>query len=206
MVEELPHRSPEEGKARILRAALQRYLRGQRIELVRLAAEQGVSRATAYRWWGSNDRLLAEVCTRRVTENFFRLLRDNVHRAGREKVLCVVDGFLRHAVESRRLAALLKHDQRRTLKVIATSVYGVQQTVVALFGDLLAAEQVAGNIALVVPARTLALGIVRLIEASLYADLVTGEKRDVEAAVQLIGLLIPSQPADDEPLVSQPER
>jgi hypothetical protein len=40
--------------------ARERYLRGQRIELTALAAEHGVSRATAYRWFGDNDRLLAE--------------------------------------------------------------------------------------------------------------------------------------------------
>lgn len=185
------HESLEEGQARILQAARERYLRGQRIELTTLAAELGIGRATAYRWLGDNERLLAMVLTERIGHNFARLLCRNREKIGREKVLGVAEGYLRHAATSTRLEALLQRDQRRALHVLATSAHGVPQLVIGLFEELLITEQRAGHLELPVPAHTLAYGIVCLIEAYLYADVFAGEKRDIDTAAQLIGLLVP---------------
>lgn len=185
------HDSPEEGKARILQAARVRYLRGQRIELTTLATELGIGRATAYRWLGGNERLLAIVLTERISHNFARLLHDNREKTGREKVLGVVEGYLRHSAASTRLEALLHRDQRRALHVLAASAHGVPQLVIRLFEDLLTTEQCVDHLELPVPAHTLAYGIVSLIEAYLYADVFAGEKRDIDTAVHLIGLLVP---------------
>jgi AcrR family transcriptional regulator len=187
------HGTPEEGRACILQAARQRYRCGQRIELTQLAAEQGIGRATAYRWFGDNDRLLAEILAERIRENFAVLLRENAGKVGRDKVLSVVEGFLRYAARSERLESLLRSDQRRILKILATSSHGVQQMVVELFEHLLGDEQAAGHIFVGVPNHTLAYGIVRLIEAYLYTDGLTGETRDIDTAVQLIGLLVPAE-------------
>jgi AcrR family transcriptional regulator len=204
------HGTPEEGRARIVQAARERYLRGQRIELTQLAAEHGIGRATAYRWLGDNDRLLAEILAERIRENFDAILRANAGRTGREKVLSVVDGFLRQAIRSERLDSLLRNDQRRVLKILATSAYGVQQMVVELFEDLIGEEQAAGRIDLTVANRTLAYGIVRLIEAYLYTDVLTGERRDIDTAMQLIGLLVPVRPNESQhvrrPLAPTPRR
>jgi AcrR family transcriptional regulator len=63
-------RQRENCKARILTDARDRYMRGQRIELTALAAEHGVGRATAYRWFGDNERVLAEVLGERARKNF----------------------------------------------------------------------------------------------------------------------------------------
>jgi AcrR family transcriptional regulator len=186
-------RRREDGKARILDAARERYVRGQRIELATLAAEQGISRASAYRWLGDNDRLMAEVLGERVRENFAGRVRENAGKSGRARVLSVVDGFLRHAAGSERLEAMLRREPNRVLKILASSAHGVQQMVVRLFEDLLNEEQSAGHLELAVPAHTLAYGIVRLLEAYLYADVVAGEERDIESAVQIIGLLMPER-------------
>ncbi|HZZ47850.1 MAG TPA: QsdR family transcriptional regulator [Pseudonocardia sp.] len=193
MVSDPRERRREDGKARILDAARERYVRGHRIELATLAAEQGISRASAYRWLGDNDRLLAEVLGERVRENFDARVREHTGKSGRDRVLSVVDGFLRHAAGSERLEALLRREPNRVLKILASSAHGVQQMVVRLFEDLLSEEQGAGHVELPVPAHTLAYGIVRLLEAYLYADVVAGEERDIESAVQIIGLLMPER-------------
>jgi AcrR family transcriptional regulator len=45
----------------VLDLALDRYLRGERVEVVALAKELGLARATIYRWFGSREGLLGEV-------------------------------------------------------------------------------------------------------------------------------------------------
>lgn len=200
MVSQPRHGTPEEGKARILRAARERYLGGKRIELTQLAAAEGIGRATAYRWLGDNDRLVAEILAERVRKNFVRLVRENNGLTGREKVLAVVAGFLRRAVESEHFEALLRRDERRVLKIVMTSAHGVQEMTKTLLEELLNEEHAAGHIDLPVAADILASGIVRLIEAHIYADVVAGEKRDVEMALQVIGLLMAAQPEESHTL------
>jgi AcrR family transcriptional regulator len=76
-------RQREECKARILTGARDRYMRGQSIELTALAAEHGVGRATAYRWFGDNERVLAEVLGERARENFGDRIREHADRFAR---------------------------------------------------------------------------------------------------------------------------
>ncbi|HZZ48644.1 MAG TPA: QsdR family transcriptional regulator [Pseudonocardia sp.] len=182
----------KEGKGLILGAALRRYRQGQRIEIASLASELGISRASAYRWFGDNDRLLADVLVDRVQDNFHARLLENADKTGRQRVLDVVAGFLRHAAGSERFDVLLQREPQRVLKVVASSSHRVQGVTVQLVEQLLDEEQSAGFLDLAVPAGTLAYAVVRLMEGYLYADVMAGEKRDVDTAVRLVGLLIPS--------------
>src|SRR3989475_11318942 len=45
----------------VLDAALDRYLRGRRVDVQAIAAELGLGRATIYRWFGSREGLIGEV-------------------------------------------------------------------------------------------------------------------------------------------------
>lgn len=183
----------KEGMALIRNAALRRYRLGQRIEIAALASELGVSRASAYRWFGDNDRLLAEVLVGRVQDNFQARLLENADKSGRARVLGVVDGFLRYAASSERFEALLRREPQRVLKVVASSSHPVQLATVRLVEQLLEEERAAGRLELPSDAGTLAYAVVRLMEAYLYADVMAGEKRDLDTAVRLVGLLIPDR-------------
>jgi AcrR family transcriptional regulator len=181
----------KEGMALMRSGALRRYRQGQRIEIASLASELGVSRASAYRWFGDNDRLLAEVLVGRVQDNFHARLLENADKSGRKRVLGVVEGFLRHAASSERFDVLLRREPRRVLKVVASSFHHVQRSTVQLVEQLLEEEQAAGCLDLPVSTGTLAYAVVRLMEAYLYSDVMAGEKRDLDTAVRLVGLLIP---------------
>jgi AcrR family transcriptional regulator len=183
-------RRREEARARLFEAAKARWRRGDRVELAGLAAETGVSRASAYRWFGDNDRLLAEVLVERARENFAAECRRHDDTTGRERVLAIASGFLHHVAESEPLTALLRREPQRAMTIIASGAHDVQRTVVAAFEGLLEEERDAGNLELAVDAHTMAYAMVRIFEAFLYADIVAGEERDVDRAVDLAELLL----------------
>src|SRR6266480_7780784 len=57
-------RPPAASREDVLEAAMNRYLRGQRIDVQAVAAELGLGRATIYRWFGSREDLIGEVLIR----------------------------------------------------------------------------------------------------------------------------------------------
>jgi AcrR family transcriptional regulator len=188
---EIRERQREDSRARIVAGAQDRYLCGQRVELTTLAAEHGVSRATAYRWFGDNERLLAEVLGERVRDNFLARILEHADKSGPARVLAVVEGVLRYSARSKPLEALLWREPNRVLKILASSAHDIQGMEVQLLETLLTDEHAAGHLQLPVPARTLAYGIIRLMEAYLYADVMAGEPRDIDNAVRMVALLMP---------------
>lgn len=193
MATDLRSRRRDEGRALLLHAAQERYLRGERIEISTLASEHGISRASAYRWLGDNDRLLSDVLVSRARENFETQRKRHAGRRGRARILAMVHGFLHHAGESEHFDALLRREPQRALKLVASGAYGTQPVVVALFQELLEEEVAAGHLQLAIDAHTMAYAMVRLFEAFLYADIVAGEEQDLDRAVDLVGLLLPER-------------
>jgi AcrR family transcriptional regulator len=191
----------------IIAGARHRYLRGEPIELTTLAAEYGVSRATAYRWLGDNDSLLAEVLAERVRSNFRNRTAENAAQSGQDRVLAVIAGLLRHTSESDRFAELLRRAPHRVLKILASDGYPVRAVTIGLFEKLLEEERSAGRLHLVAPSREISHAIVRLLESFLYASVVADELVDVESTVDLVRLLLrvtnrpPEEPTPDCPAV-----
>jgi AcrR family transcriptional regulator len=181
----------DEFRAQMLRAAQERYLRGERIEIATLAAEHGVSRASAYRWLGDNDQLLCDVLMERTRRNFEDRRSENYDKHGREYVLAVLDGFLRHAAESEHLHALLRAEPQRVLRIVASPAFPIQRRVVGLIQALLVEAEATGDLTLAVDPHTTAYAIVRLLEGFLYADVVAGEDVRIDQASALFELLVP---------------
>ncbi|HEY6762697.1 MAG TPA: hypothetical protein VI318_24560, partial [Baekduia sp.] len=44
----------------VVRAAARRFRHGERIDVAAVAADTGVARATAHRWFGTRERLIGE--------------------------------------------------------------------------------------------------------------------------------------------------
>ena len=175
-----------------MEAAINCYLNNEKIEISALATELGISRASAYRWLGDNDRVLCEVLMIRTRLNFEDRRSENLHLIGRARVLGVLDGFMRHAAESEHLMTALMADPPRVLRIVASSAFPMQRMVVGFIQGLLIEEEAAGRIELPVDARTLAYGICRLMEGFLYADVVAGESIDMDRATTVLELLVPN--------------
>jgi AcrR family transcriptional regulator len=177
------------GRQLVFDAAVARYLKGEPIELASLAAEAGVSRASAYRWYRGNDHLLAEVLRHRTDHNFARARDRHAHKTGHERVLSVLGDMLHHAARSERTRTLLDRHPQRTMAVLASGAYPNQRLAIARVETLLE-EEVARGLELSVDTHSLAYTIVRIIESFIYADVIAGEPPDPDRALDIIRLLV----------------
>ncbi len=174
----------------ILAAANARYVRGEPIDIATLALENHVSRATAYRWLGDNDSLLAEVMRRRTRDAFRAAEKKHRRRLGRARVLAVLRTFLHRIADSKHFAELLRREPRRALMIVASRVHPNQEDLICLVQELLEHEVGHGRLALPFDARTLARIVVRLGEAFVYADVVAGGMPDPDRAVETVEVLL----------------
>jgi hypothetical protein len=71
----------------------------------------------------------------------------------------------------------------------------VQARVIALNEALLETEIARGHLRLPVDAHTMAYALVRIVEAFLYADMITGERPDLAKATQILALMLRGQPS-----------
>jgi AcrR family transcriptional regulator len=173
----------------LLRLARRRFLRGQKLDIPALAAELGVSRATAYRWAGNVEELTDRVIASLAEDNF----RVSFGEAEGEGVGLLVDAFRRglHYIAAGPYREWLSREDPETALRIVASKYGhAQRTSIRLWEARLAEEVACGRLELPVEPHKMAYAIVRITESFLYADLIAGEEPDVESCVEIFKLLL----------------
>jgi AcrR family transcriptional regulator len=183
-----PGRPAGASREAVIEAALYRYLRGQRVDVLAIAGELGVGRATIYRWFGSRDGLLGEAVVR-ATQPVLEAVRTSARGKGAALLLDTFDRFNRQLADAPALRAFVEQERDVALRVITSSGGAVQPRIVAMIAELIEREVAAGDYEPRVEIDTLAYAIVRLAEAFLFNDAVAGMRgdvdrlRDVEAAL-----------------------
>ena len=186
--------SPEGGdvdpptRVELLRLARRRFLLGERLDMRAMAAELGISRATVYRWAGNHDQLLGEVLSD-LTQKTFALAENGLRQRGRARVLAVYRNVLTMLVESKPLQTALLRDPHQFLRV-ATRTGPVSRAYTVQCEELLRREVERGALTLSTEVGALASAMVRIGEATIYADLLAGVEPDVERSVDILGLLL----------------
>jgi len=176
----------------LIEQAKDRFLRGERPDIAGLAEEIGVSRATAYRWAGNYEELIGEIIAIVAEENF----RHAVSRArgtGADRVVDAMRRGMRAIVGSEPYRRFLEADPQRALRIAASKDGPSQGRMIELHQELLEEEIAAGNLRLPVDAHTMAYALVRLAESFMYADLIAGEKPDIDKAVEVMKLMLSSR-------------
>jgi AcrR family transcriptional regulator len=163
----------------VLGLAMDRYLRGQRIDVRAIASELGLGRTTIYRWFGSRDDLIGEVLVR-AGEPLLERACAGAHGAGGAALLDTLDRFNRSLAEATPLRRFVEHEREAALRVITSSAGKVQPWVVGAITELIRREVRAGTYRPAIEPTTLAYAIVRLGEAFLYNDAVGSMRGDVE--------------------------
>jgi AcrR family transcriptional regulator len=169
--------------------ARRRFLGGERLSPERLAGELGISRATAYRRFGNAEQLVSEVIARLAEDTFHRSSREARGR-GAERVVDQLARGMRYIANNKAYRAFLERDPQKALSIVTSKAGPMQARVIALNEGLLEEEIAAGNLRLPVDAHTMAYALVRIAEAFLYADMITGEKPDFAKATQIMSLML----------------
>ncbi|WP_242909976.1 QsdR family transcriptional regulator [Actinomadura terrae] len=173
-----------------LAAASARYLRGEPIDMSALAADLGVGRATLYRWVGSRERLLATVLAE-MTERTYQAAARDVEGSGPERILAVLDRFMRSVVDAAPLRAFTEREPRLFVR-LATMPGAVEDRAAGLLARELQAEIDRGALAAPLPTRTLAQAIVRVADSFMYAHYLGGNRPEIDTALEVVALLLRS--------------
>jgi AcrR family transcriptional regulator len=158
----------------------EQYLAGERVDVSVVARELGLGRATIYRWFGSREGLISEV----VYREFVVLLERKRARVdgllGAEWLLEVLDGVNRALSRSTALRGLLEQEREGGMRMLTSSGGAIQPRIVASIKSLIDEQVAAGAYEPHASPETLALALVRLMEAFLYNDAVVGIRGDHE--------------------------
>ncbi|MGX1772511.1 QsdR family transcriptional regulator [Nocardia brasiliensis] len=170
----------------VLIAASTMFVRDGWIDVRKLAAVTGVSRATMYRRYGDRDRILGEVVWLHA-EADLASLRVQHRGRGATGIADTVQGLLRISAGRASMRSFLAEHTDVAMRVL-TSQHGVVQ---GRFIDTVAALIVAeiGEPA-DIDVHTLAYAVVRVAESFYYRDLITGEPADDAAAATVIARLL----------------
>jgi AcrR family transcriptional regulator len=186
---QVPKLRPVATEADLRALARRRFLSGERLSVEDLASELGISRATAYRWAGNAEALAGEVIASLVDDTFRRALREARGR-GAARVIDVTARGMHYIATSAPYRAFLERDPQRALRIVASKDGPVQARTIVLHQALLEEEIRRGALHFPVDAHTVAYALVRIVESFLYADMIVGEKPDLEKAIEIVKLML----------------
>jgi AcrR family transcriptional regulator len=163
----------------VLAAATDRYLRGERIDVLAIAAELGLGRATIYRWFGSREGLIGAVLVR-AAEPLLEHARAQARGHGAPALLDTFDRFNRSLADAPALRRFVEVERDAALRIMTSGAGVVQPRIVELIAAVIEDEVRAGRYEPAIEVATLAYAIVKLAEAFLFSDAVAGIRGDVE--------------------------
>jgi AcrR family transcriptional regulator len=181
---------PAEVPADIFDAALRTYLDRRRLDMRALANELDISRATLYRRVGGRDHLLGEVIWYLARRSLARAYEGTEGLLGEQRIVKVVESFMRDVHSQPALARLLEAEPEAALRILTSKHGPVQRGIIDVLERLMEVEEGRGKLRLGIDHATLAYAIVRIGESFLYADVIADNDPDVDQAVAVIGRLL----------------
>lgn len=172
-----------------LMLARRKFLKGLPIDLQALAAELGVNRVTIYRWVGTYEMLLGEVLVT-LADQAWEEAQKSARRTGTGYAARVLSRFLELIHGHEPFQRFVKTEGEFALKVATSKHSRLQSRVIAHYRALLEEQVEAGMLDLPQDLDSLAYALVRISEAFLYNDLITGRKPDLEKASTIMNALL----------------
>ena len=172
-----------------LDAARRHWLAGERIDMGALARELGISRATLYTWVGSRERLIGEVLWS-FAEAGLRQARESAKGEGADYVVDVFSRFIHANAAFEPLRRFIEQDAELALRILTSKNSPVQGRMVTATREILAEQMEAGALSPKLDVDTLSYTVIRVAESFLYSDVIAGSEPDVEAAVEVVRVLL----------------
>src|SRR4051795_9330336 len=174
-----PGRPAAASPSDVLALALQRYLRGRRVDVRAIAGELGIGRTTISRWFGTREQLVGTVVAL-AAEDVLAGIEAAAKGHGAERLLEIFDRFNRELADAPALRSFLEQEREAALRIITSSEGSVTPRMVNRIAEIIATEVEAGAYEPPVEIETLALAIVRLAEAFIFNDAHAGIRGEVD--------------------------
>lgn len=184
---------PRATPAEALAVARRHFLAGERLDMVDLAAELGVSRTTLYRWTGDRDRLLADVVWLELRKLVERAVAAASGR-GLARLERGITWFLDACANAQPLHALLANEGDRGVRMLTALNGPIRPRLVELLTHAIEREVTDGDYRPPAPPATLADGIVALSERYLHNGGDPTLNPDPGTAHTVITLLLREEP------------
>jgi AcrR family transcriptional regulator len=176
----------------VLSLATKKWLKGERLDIGRLAQELGVGRATLFRWVGTREQLYGE-----VLRKIYARQRRELLATAEGKGLALLENVIRRNLEalaaSTALQKFVEHDPEFALRMLISPSGLAQQHSVEVEVDLLRRVIAEEKLTPQLDVHTLAHIIVRIGEAFLYAGTIGGTKPDIDKALVAIRILVAAE-------------
>jgi AcrR family transcriptional regulator len=165
------------------------FLKAEKLDIAGIAAQLGVSRATAYRWAGNVEELTGLVI-KKLVESTFELTKQEAEGEGVSRIVDMLMRGARYIATGPYRDWITREDPERALRLVASKFGPVHNTTIKLWEDFLTEEVAAGRVRLHTDPHTTAYMIVRISDSFLYSDLIIGEEPDIEKAADIFKLLV----------------
>ena len=162
---------------------------GERLDMVALAADLGVARATLYRWTGDRERLLSDILwadVRSLLEHVF----DTSPERGLDLVQAISVRFLGAVTAGDQLSTFLRLEGETGFRLITDPRGGVRPRIVELIAERIRREVDEGFYRAPEDPQLLAEGVVTLGERFLYHGGNPTANPDPVTAHRIIALLM----------------
>ncbi len=169
------------------------FLAGERVEMVAIAREIGVARASMYRWFKAREILLGEMLAA-LGERRLAAHRRASTGGGAVALVETLSGYSQELLSSIGLRALLAREPERALRILTSSDGIVQPRIIAAVERLIDAEVQARRFVPSVAPGTLAYAVVRLGEAFIYNDAAIGSRGDIARLHEVHAALLGVRP------------
>jgi AcrR family transcriptional regulator len=183
---------PKATPADAFHAARAHLRRGERLDMVSLAGELGVARATLYRWTGDRDQLLADVIWAELDE-LIAAADARAKGRGRKRLEQTIDWFNVTVARSAALRAVRENEHEVGRRFISAPNGPIHPRLVARLAALIEREADAGRYRPPAAPALLAEAIVAVAERYLHQGGDPGLESDPESARRVVALLLREQ-------------
>jgi AcrR family transcriptional regulator len=159
--------APRATPAEAFRVARDRFVRGDRIDMVAIAADLHIARATLYRWTGDRDQLLADVISAELLEIVGYADRTAEGR-GCRRLEQMIGAFLDIVAGSPALRALIAHEGASGVLMLTSPTGPIRPRIVQTLTQIIRRECEDGGYRPPADPQILADGIVSLGERYLH--------------------------------------
>ena len=177
----------------VFKAAMRRYLGGERVDVQAIAAELGLGRATIYRWFRSRDQLIGMVLVRGA-ETLLAEAREGARGKGAQRLLDTFDRYNREVSASKPRRRFVEAERDAAVRILTSGDGYFQPRLIAMVTELIEDQARAGTYDPPLEPETLAYAIVRLGEAFIYNETATGMRGSFERLSEVQGLILGIRP------------